>query len=48
MPTMIRVDKKAEKIAHKIIGVPINMQPPKKKKSWTERRLIFEETQRVR
>lgn len=49
MPAMLRVDEKAKKIAEKIVGVPLNMQKPKKnKKSWIERRLVFEETQRVR
>ena len=49
MPTAPRSDKKAKKIAFKILGVPANMkdqETPKKKK--INKRLVFEETIRVR
>jgi hypothetical protein len=26
MPAMVRSNKKAEKIAHKILGIPVNLQ----------------------
>lgn len=49
MPAMPRIKGKATKIAYKILGTPPNMvfkRSPKEKK--VNRRLIFEETTRVR
>lgn len=49
MPTMPRYDKKATKIAFKILGKPANLKNRlKDKESWANRRLIFEDTARVR
>ena len=48
MPAMPRVTKKADKIAFKILGTPPNMQKDKSVNSDTEKRLVFEETNRVR
>lgn len=52
MPAMVRWEKKATKIAYKLLGVPSNIrsaqQEKNKKKSNIERRLVFEETTRVR
>ncbi len=46
---MPRVKGKATKIAFKIIGVPANYQSkPKKKEKEVDKRLVFEETTRVR
>ena len=51
MPIMPRPEHKATKIAYKILGIPDNIrsyaqESPKKKE--VNRRLIFEETNRVR
>lgn len=49
MPAMPRIKGKATKIAFRILGIPANMlfkRSPKEKK--VNRRLIFEETTRVR
>lgn len=50
MPAMLRMDKKAEKIAFHILGTPPNLRKAKKSKkdSKIEERLVFEETVRVR
>lgn len=48
MPAMPRTSKKATKIAFKILGTPLNMQKDKSQNSETEKRLVFEETTRVR
>jgi len=48
MPTMLRPNKKAEKIVFAILGTPLNMQKTKKKNSKVEQRLVFEQTSRVR
>jgi hypothetical protein len=48
MPAMPRVSKKADKIAFKILGTPSNMEKDKSAKDNVEKRLIFEETTRVR
>lgn len=50
MPAMPRLSGKAKKIAYKILGKPLNMQQPKHnlKKEQNDKRLVFEETTRVR
>lgn len=50
MPAMVRPDDKAKKIAAKILGVNPVLQKKKKSKrlSAINRRLVFEETSRVR
>jgi len=49
MPAMPRPFGKAAKIAYAILGKPANMQEDKRKdKDAIEKRLLFEETQRVR
>ena len=50
MPGMPRTNKKAQKIAFKILGTPANMTKEAKRGmgSKTEKRLEFEETIRVR
>lgn len=50
MPAMPRCKTKATKIAYKILGKPLNLQPTKEDKKQQEirRRLLFEETWRVR
>jgi hypothetical protein len=49
MPAMIRVPGKATKIAYNILGKPQNMQSKMmKKNSQVNKRLIFEETRKVR
>lgn len=49
MPTMPRVKGKAKKIAFKILGTPPNLTYKRNmKKSTINKRLVFEETQRVR
>lgn len=47
---MIRPKGKAKQIAYKILGVPPNMQkqPESRLKKYVDRRLLFEETFRVR
>ncbi len=49
MPVMPRQNKKATKIAYRILGKPANLKakPDRKEKS-VKARLIFEETMRVR
>lgn len=49
MPGMKRPPGKAKKIAFKILGVPANMREGRSKiKTKIDRRLLFEETSRVR
>lgn len=49
MPVMLRPPGKAKKIAYKILGVPANIQSKRdKEQKRINRRLIFEETTRVR
>ena len=49
MPVMPRVNNKATKIAWSIIGKPLSINIKKKQhKKETDRRLVFEETTRVR
>ena len=49
MPAMLRIPGKATKIAYKILGVPANMYyKPTREQQEINRRLIFEETIRVR
>jgi hypothetical protein len=49
MPVMPRQNKKATKIAFRILGKPANLQSkPEKKEKSVKARLIFEETMRVR
>lgn len=49
MPMMVRYDKRATKIAFKILGTPAPFKNREKDmKSKAYRRLIFEDTARVR
>ncbi len=49
MPAMPRIPGKAKKIAYKILGVPPNISfKPSEEQQKLNRRLIFEETVRVR
>lgn len=50
MPGMPRLNSKTTKIAYKILGVPANMrsQEKTKREEWIKRRLLMEETSRVR
>ena len=48
MPAMPRATKKADKIAFKILGKPLNMQEDKFRDDRIEKELLFEETTRVR
>ena len=49
MPIMLRWNKKATKIAYNILGKPANMESKNKKEdNRIDRRLLFEETIRVR
>jgi hypothetical protein len=49
MPTAPRPKGKGKKIAYKILGVPANMQKNNEAvPAHVNKRLIFEETQRVR
>ena len=49
MPSMPRVPGKATKIAYSILGKPANLTfKPNEKQKFVRRRLLFEETQRVR
>jgi len=50
MPAMPRVASKSTKIAYRILGKPLNLQPNKedKKVRNIRKRLMFEETWRVR
>lgn len=50
MPVMPRPKGKATKIAYKILGKPANMQKQNQNnpKSNIEKRLLFEDTERVR
>jgi len=50
MPAVPRPNKKAERIAFKIIGTPANLKKQKLSKRDYElkKRLVFEETSRVR
>lgn len=47
---MIRPSGKGKKIAYAILGVPQNMQKVRKtpEQKWVDKRLVFEETSRVR
>ena len=50
MPVMPRIPGKPKKIAYKVLGVPDNIRNAKKTKEQKRinRRLVFEETYRVR
>jgi hypothetical protein len=49
MPAMPRPDTRATRIAYKILGKPENQKFRRtKKQQWVNKRLIWEETQRVR
>ena len=48
MPSMLRLDKKSKKIAYSILGTPPNLRKDRKKNDQIDRRLLFEETSRVR
>ncbi len=49
MPAMVRPKGKATKVAYSILGTPPNMLDSEKKKDTKiEKRLTFEETQRVK
>jgi hypothetical protein len=50
MPAMPRIKDKATKIAYKILGKPLNLQPVKQdqKQRKIRERLVYEETWRVR
>jgi hypothetical protein len=49
MPSMPRVSKKTTNIAYTVLGVPSNIAFKRtKKEKEINRRLLFEETQRVR
>lgn len=50
MPVAPRPQGKVTKIAYKILGTPVNMPTgkDKKKKSYVQERLVWDETSRVR
>lgn len=49
MPVMPRMNKKAKKIAYKILGTPANIRhKPTPQEVYVNRRLLYEETYRVR
>lgn len=49
MPTMVRPQGKGKKVAFSILGTPPNMKDSEKKKDTKiDKRLTFEETQRVK
>jgi hypothetical protein len=48
MPGMPRIPGKAKEIAYKILGVPDNMKKQKRVNRKIDKRLVFEETQRVK
>ncbi len=48
MPAMPRLSGRAKKIAYRILGVPANMAPRSTAQKRINRRLVFEETVRVR
>ena len=49
MPVMPRLDKKSTDIAFNILGTPANLSRKRKKKEQeVNKRLLFEETSRVR
>lgn len=48
MPSMPRLKGKPTKIAYKILGVPANLRKQPNRDPRVDRRLLFEETQRVR
>ena len=49
MPTMPRMKGKATKIAFAILGKPANLShKPSKKEQFIDRRLLYEETYRVK
>ena len=48
MPAAPRVPGKATKIAYKLLGKPANMQKDSKRDQLIDRRLLYEETMRVR
>lgn len=47
MPAMPRTDKKATKIAYKIMGIPANMQGYDKKKSKRDAYLDYNENRKA-
>jgi len=48
MPSMPRPKGKARKIAFRILGIPANQKKQNKKQSELRKRLLYEDTQRVR
>jgi len=49
MPAMLRLNELTKKIAYKILGTPPNLRKDQPKRDpRVEKRLVFEETQRVR
>jgi hypothetical protein len=48
MPSVVRPNNKAKKIAFKILGVPANMRKRSKKEQRTNEKLIQQETRLVR
>ena len=49
MPTMLRINPKATKIAFNILGIPANLKKPRsKEEKEIDRRLTVENTVRVR
>ena len=47
MPVMPRTDKRATKIAYKIMGVPCNMRGEQKKKSEKDRALDYNDNRKA-
>lgn len=45
---MPRFDHKGMKIAYKILGMPANMKKRSKRDRYIDRKLLYEETMRVR
>jgi len=48
MPAMPRTNNKITKIAYRILGTPENMQSEKKYRRKRNKRLVYDETERVR
>jgi hypothetical protein len=48
MPAMPRLKGRPTKIAFAILGIPSNMLKDKKKNSYVEQRLVFDEISRVK
>jgi hypothetical protein len=48
MPAMLRMNDKCRKIAYAILGKPANLKKKSSKDSRIDKRLLFEETSRVR